>query len=67
MQALNEEWHGSNVRINCICPERTKTPMRIKNFGNEPEDSLCSAEKVADYSIASLVSKISGEVIDVRK
>ena len=67
MQALNEEWHSSSVRINCICPERTKTPMRIKNFGNEPEDSLCSAEKVADYSIAALISEISGEVIDVRK
>ena len=67
MQALNEEWHSSNVRINCICPERTKTPMRTKNFGNEPEDSLCSAEKVADYSIAALISKVSGEVIDVRK
>lgn len=67
MQALNEEWHSSNIRINCICPERTKTPMRTKNFGNEPEDSLCSAEKVADYSIAALISKVSGEVIDVRK
>lgn len=66
-QALNEEWYNDGVRVNCICPERTKTPMRIKAFGNEPEDSLCSPEKVADFSISVLLSRISGEVIDVKR
>lgn len=67
VQALSEEWQDKNIRINCICPERTKTPMRIKNFGFEPDDSLCSPEKVADYSLAVLFSMISGEIVDVRK
>ena len=35
VQALSEEWHEDRIRINCINPERTKTPMRIKNFGFE--------------------------------
>lgn len=66
VQALSEEWASDNIRINCINPERTKTPMRIKNFGMEDDSTLLSAEKVADYSIAVLQSYFSGEVIDVR-
>ena len=36
VQALAEEWGGLGVRVNCVNPERTKTPMRTKNFGIEP-------------------------------
>lgn len=64
VQALSEEWES--VRINCINPERTKTPMRIKNFGNEPEGSLLSATQVAVASINTLFSDFSGQVIDVK-
>lgn len=64
VQALCEEW--SDVRINCINPERTKTPMRIKNFGNEPENSLLKSEVVAIASINTLFSERSGQVIDVK-
>ena len=39
VQALSEEWYDYGIRINCINPERTKTPMRTKNFGMEPEES----------------------------
>src|SRR5699024_4814474 len=64
-QALSQEWES--VKINCINPERTKTPMRIKNFGQEPEDTLLSSEEVAIASINTLFSDFSGQVIDVRK
>lgn len=37
VQALSEEWKSYNIKINCINPERTKTPMRIQNFGIEPK------------------------------
>ncbi len=64
VQALSEEW--SDVRINCINPERTKTPMRIKNFGNESDKSLLKPEVVAIASINTLFSDKSGQVIDVK-
>ena len=35
-QALADEWSGDGVRVNCINPERTGTPMRTKAFGQEP-------------------------------
>lgn len=67
VQALNEEWFEFGVRINCINPERTDTPMRVKNFGLEPKDSLLRAKDVAIASINTLISSLTGEVIDVRK
>lgn len=67
VQALSEEWYSMNVRINCINPERTKTPMRQKNFGIEPEDTLLKPEAVAVASVNTLVSRLTGEVIDVRR
>lgn len=65
VQALSEEWE--TVKINCINPERTKTPMRVQNFGNEPEDTLLSAKQVAITSVNTLFSNFSGQVIDVKK
>ncbi len=65
-QALSEEWVGSDVQINCICPERTATPMRTKNFGIEPEGTLLSAFDVAMTSISVLASGESGHIVDVK-
>ncbi|MDR2956398.1 MAG: bifunctional cytidylyltransferase/SDR family oxidoreductase, partial [Prevotella sp.] len=67
VQALSEEWFSADIRINCINPERTKTPMRVKSFGNEPEESLLKAKTVAIASVNTLISKLTGEVIDVRR
>ena len=67
VQALSEEWSPWNIRINCINPERTKTPMRQKNFGIEPDHTLLSAEAVGIASVNTLVSELTGEVIDVRR
>ena len=47
VQAIAQEWEGYGIAVNCINPERTKTPMRVRNFGNEPADTLLAAEKVA--------------------
>ena len=67
VQALSEEWSAQSIRINCINPERTKTPMRRKSFGIEPDESLLKPETVAIASINTLVSDLTGEVIDVRR
>jgi len=67
VQALAEEWSNDHIRVNCINPERTKTPMRISNFGNEPEDTLLKSETVAVASLNTITSEFTGEVIDVKK
>lgn len=66
-QALAEEWFDDKIRVNCINPERCNTPMRRSNFGIEPVESLLTPESVAIASINTLVSKYTGEVIDVKK
>ena len=67
VQAIAEEWNDFGIRVNCINPERTKTPMRVQNFGNEPEGSLLPPEDVAIASFNTAFSKSTGEVIDVRR
>lgn len=66
-QALCEEWDQYGVQINCICPHRTKTPMRTENFGIEPEESLLQPEEVAKESLTTLLNDVSGQVIEVKK
>ncbi|PWU44316.1 2-C-methyl-D-erythritol 4-phosphate cytidylyltransferase [Micromonospora globispora] len=66
-QALADEWAEFGVRVNCINPERTATPMRTKAFGEEPEHTLLSAEAVAQASLDVLISELTGQVIDVRR
>ncbi|MBO5553003.1 MAG: 2-C-methyl-D-erythritol 4-phosphate cytidylyltransferase [Paludibacteraceae bacterium] len=67
VQALAEEWSIDHIHVNCINPERTKTPMRVSNFGNEPDDTLLKSEEVAIASLNTLVSDCTGEVIDVKR
>jgi 2-C-methyl-D-erythritol 4-phosphate cytidylyltransferase len=67
VQATAEEVFSEHVRINAINPERTNTPMRRKNFGNEPADSLLTADKVAEATLKVLLSKHTGQVINVNK
>ena len=66
VQAIAEEWQPFNIRVNCINPERTKTPMRTKNFGSEPEGSLLDPKMVAIASLNTAFSSFTGEVVDVR-
>ncbi len=66
-QALADEWAGDGVRVNCINPERTATPMRTKAFGQEPLGSLLDSETVARTSLDVLLSRETGHIFDVRK
>lgn len=66
VQAVAQEWESAGVRVNCINPERTKTPMRTKNFGMEDESTLLKAEDVAEESIKTLLSDFTGQVVDVK-
>jgi 2-C-methyl-D-erythritol 4-phosphate cytidylyltransferase len=65
-QALADEWAGQ-VRVNCVNPERTGTPMRTKAFGEEPQGTLLSSMEVARQSLDVLVSQQTGHVIDIRR
>ncbi len=67
VQAIAQEWESFGIRINCINPERTKTPMRVRNFGNEPEDTLLAASEVASATVQTLISDYTGQVIDVKR
>lgn len=67
VQAIAQEWEPFNIRINCINPERTKTPMRTSNFGIEPDDSLLNSIDVSKSALTVLISPFSGQIIDVKK
>ncbi|MDO4196103.1 MAG: bifunctional cytidylyltransferase/SDR family oxidoreductase [Prevotellaceae bacterium] len=67
VQALSEEWAEFGIRVNCVNPERTKTPMRVQAFGNEPDDTLLNPKFVGIATVNTLISKMTGEVIDVRR
>jgi 2-C-methyl-D-erythritol 4-phosphate cytidylyltransferase len=66
-QALADEWSGDGVRVNCINPERTGTPMRTKAFGEEPPGSLLESREVAVRSIDVLLSNETGLIVDIRR
>lgn len=66
MQAISQEWDSDGIRVNVINPERTKTPMRTKNFGVEPDNTLLKADEVAKVSLETLLSNATGQVIDVK-
>ncbi len=66
-QALADEWSADGIRVNCINPERTATPMRTKAFGDEPAESLLTSDAVAQASLEVLLSGQTGNVVDVRR
>jgi 2-C-methyl-D-erythritol 4-phosphate cytidylyltransferase len=65
--ALADEWSALGVRVNCINPERTATPMRTRAFGEEPADTLLDATTVALASVDVLLADVTGQIIDVRR
>ena len=67
VQAVAQEWEPAGIRINCINPERTKTPMRVKNFGVEPDDTLLQSKTVAEATVRCLKADYTGQVIDVKR
>jgi 2-C-methyl-D-erythritol 4-phosphate cytidylyltransferase len=66
-QALADEWSERGIRVNCINPERTGTPMRRQAFGDEPPASMLTAEEVAGTSVDVMISDWTGHIVDVRR
>jgi len=66
-QAIADEWATDNVKVNCINPERTATPMRTANFGIEPSELLLDPKDVALTSLKVLGSNKTGLIVDIRK
>jgi len=66
-QALADEWSPDHIQVNVINPERTGTPMRTQAFGVEPEGSLLASKAVALTTLDVLLSRLTGNVIDVRR
>ncbi|HEY0519408.1 MAG TPA: bifunctional cytidylyltransferase/SDR family oxidoreductase [Ilumatobacteraceae bacterium] len=66
-QAVADEWAAFGVRVNCLNPERTGTPMRTKAFGDEPPGTLLDSMSVARASIDILLSAGTGHIVDLRK
>jgi len=67
VQGVSEELIDYGIKINVINPERTRTPMRLKNFGKEDESLLLKPETVAIKTLSVLLTELTGQVIDVRK
>ncbi|MGO1265027.1 MAG: SDR family NAD(P)-dependent oxidoreductase [Microbacterium gubbeenense] len=65
-QALAEEWSEDGVRVNCINPQRTLTPMRRQAFGQEPLSTLLAPEDVAHTTLRVLSTELTGQVVDVK-
>jgi NAD(P)-dependent dehydrogenase (short-subunit alcohol dehydrogenase family) len=66
-QALADEWSPDGVRVNCVNPERTGTPMRTRAFGDEAPGTLLESTEVARRSIDVLISGETGLIVDIRK
>ncbi len=65
-QALAEEWASDEVRVNCVAPSRTDTPMRANNF-NDSDDlaDLLKPETVAKRVEDLLKSDLTSSIIRV--
>jgi 2-C-methyl-D-erythritol 4-phosphate cytidylyltransferase len=64
-QALADEWGGDGIRVNCLNPERARTPMRTKAFGAEPNGSLLEPEVVARRALGVIIGEQTGIIYDV--
>ena len=65
-QALAEEWQPHGIKVNVINPERTATPMRTANFGNEPAETLLSSEEVAEFTLSAMSFEHTGQVFSIK-
>jgi 2-C-methyl-D-erythritol 4-phosphate cytidylyltransferase len=66
-QALADEWGDDDIKVNCINPERTATPMRANAFGAEDPAGLLTATEVARRCLGVLLEGHTGQIYDVRK
>ncbi|MEX2014105.1 MAG: 2-C-methyl-D-erythritol 4-phosphate cytidylyltransferase [Parcubacteria group bacterium] len=66
VQAVSEEFAKDKIRINVICPDRTNTRMRWRNFGKEPLKYLLDPKIVAEITLKACLSDFTGQVINIR-
>jgi 2-C-methyl-D-erythritol 4-phosphate cytidylyltransferase len=66
-QALADEWSDLRVKVNCVNPERARTPMRSKAFGYEPPETLLDPDDVARKALGILIGESSGIIYDIAK
>ena len=64
-QALSEEWE--TVKVNCIVPQRTRTPMREKAFGYEDPSTLLDPYDVALKTLKLALTDKTGIILEIRK
>lgn len=64
MQALADELSGQ-VDVIAINPQRTRTPLRVSNFGDEDASTLLSPEFVALRTLGAMASGLTGSVFDI--
>ncbi len=66
-QALADEWSAAGIKVNCVNPERSRTPMRTRAFGLEPPETLLDPEEVARKALGVLIRDQSGFIYDIVK
>jgi 2-C-methyl-D-erythritol 4-phosphate cytidylyltransferase len=64
-QALAEELAPWNIRVNVVSPGRVNTPLRFRNFGNEPPGTLLDPDYVAKEFIKALTVETTGSVFEI--
>jgi 2-C-methyl-D-erythritol 4-phosphate cytidylyltransferase len=65
-QALADEWLTHRIRVNCINPERTATPMRTATFGLEAPETLLRPETVAFKTLLVGCGNETGQIVDIK-
>src|SRR5699024_5619495 len=64
-QAIAEEWLPHGIKVNVINPQRTATPMRVANFGQEDPASLLDSREVARFALSAMSFGHSGQVYSI--
>lgn len=65
-QSLSEEFKHQGIRVNCINPPRTDTPMRDREFPNEDKSLLASPQKVAEDIILYCQGEATGHIVNLK-
>jgi len=66
-QGLADELSNYGIKVNIINPNKTKTSMRLKNFGNKDLEKLLNPDFVALYTLNVLTKNFTGRVININK
>lgn len=65
-QAIAEEWLPHGIKVNVINPQRTATPMRVANFGQEDPSTLLESWEVANFTLSAMSFGHSGQVYSIQ-